>query len=66
MGDINFECVICKSEFKADEYDDNNQNKCPECGQVYNYDEALTIELTKAQLDLLRENNAELFKQEDL
>jgi NAD-dependent SIR2 family protein deacetylase len=63
MGYINFECVICEAEFKADEYDDNNQNKCPECGQVYNYDEALTIELTKVQLDLLRENNAELFKQ---
>tara|TARA_R110002096_G_C14168586_1_gene685704 strand:+ start:254 stop:448 length:195 start_codon:yes stop_codon:yes gene_type:complete len=54
MGAINFECVICESEFEADEYDDDSKNKCPNCGQIYNYDEALTIKLTESQLSALR------------
>jgi Zn finger protein HypA/HybF involved in hydrogenase expression len=63
MGNLNFECDICEAKFEVENFTDT---KCPKCGQVYFYDEAITIGLTKVQLDLLRENNAELFKQEDL
>lgn len=50
-----FECVICNQEFDVDGYDDSGVNKCPNCGQVYNYDEGLSIELTSEQLEWLKE-----------
>ena len=54
MGTLkDFECAICKTKFDADEYDDTSFNKCPECGQVYNYDEGLVIELTEEQKRVL-------------
>lgn len=52
----NFECLICKTKFDADEYDDTGVNKCPKCGQVYNYDEGLAIELTDEQKEILTLN----------
>lgn len=48
-------CKVCKREFNADPYDDTGINKCPCCGQVYNYDEGLMIELTEEQIEWLRE-----------
>ncbi len=58
MGIINgFECIICDEKFSVDEYDDTGVNKCPSCGQVYNYDEGLIIELTKEQLTALKRLN---------
>ncbi len=53
MGDINFNCVICEAEFKVDGHCDQNKNKCPNCGQTYNYDEGLTIELTEEKIKWL-------------
>ena len=52
---ISIACEICNTNFDADEYDDTNINKCPECGQIYNYDEGLTMVLSKDQMEWLRE-----------
>lgn len=48
-----FKCVICETEFVADEYEDSGENRCPSCGQVYNYDEGLRIALTDEQIRCL-------------
>lgn len=46
-----FTCLICETPFEEDKYD---KNVCPNCGQVYVYDEAQMIDLTKEQLAALR------------
>ena len=51
MSAIDNTCLICETTFSADKYDDN---VCPKCGQVYNYDEGLEIALTKDQVECLR------------
>ena len=53
MGMIDFDCQICKTAFKADEYNDSGVNQCPKCGQVYNYDEGPAIVLTEEQRNIL-------------
>jgi len=52
-------CEICKTKFEVDQYDDSNKNKCPKCGQLYNYNEGLGIVLTDEQIQLL-------YKEEDM
>jgi NAD-dependent SIR2 family protein deacetylase len=49
-----FKCVICRTTFDADEYDDLGINKCPDCGQAYNYNEGLQLELSAEQLEWLK------------
>ena len=49
-----FLCIICGNKFDVNEYDDQNKNQCGNCGQIYNYDEGLHIELTPEQLELLK------------
>jgi len=39
MGAIKFDCVLCKTEFDADEYDNTGLNECPNCGQIHDYQE---------------------------
>jgi len=56
MGTLkDFECVICETKFDADEYDDTCINRCPNCDQLYNYDEGLIVVLTDEQIQWLRE-----------
>lgn len=51
MGTLkDFKCIICKVEFDAENY---GLNKCPHCGQEYDYDEAVSIVLTEDQIKLL-------------
>lgn len=56
MGMISgFKCEICETEFTVDEYDDTGANRCPNCDQLYNYDEGQSIVLTDDQVQRLRE-----------
>jgi hypothetical protein len=57
MGLSTLDCIICDKEFDVDEY---GESECPSCGQGYEYDEGVFIELTDEQIKLLKDHKNEL------
>lgn len=45
-------CILCEKEFELEKYEGG---ACPNCGQVYKYDEGYFISLSEEQLGLLRQ-----------
>ena len=45
------DCILCGEEFEYDTYGDDN--KCPKCGQIYDYDEGQVIRLSEKQKETL-------------